>query len=156
MVGHTTPDRLAGAWTVLFPLTYCLHVAEEYWGGETFYGWVSRVWQIDLTRDEFLTLNAIAMGVMIVAVLVANVTTVRLPIPAFGFVVVLNGSLHVIASVVTASYSPGAISGVLVWVPLGVYALRRSHRALRAAEFYGGIALGALAHGLVSWVALGS
>jgi hypothetical protein len=34
-----------------------------------------------------------------------------------------------------------------------VYALRRSHRALPAAEFYGGIALGAVAHGLVTLAA---
>ncbi len=156
MAGRTTPDRLTGAWTALFPLTYCLHIAEEYWAGETFYGWVSRVWQITLTRDEFLALNAIAMTVMVAGVLVANVTNVRLPIPAFGFVTAFNGSLHAIASIVTASYSPGTVSGVLIWIPLGVDALRRSHRALSAAEFYGGVTLGAAAHGLVTLAALTS
>ena len=94
--------RVAGPWTALFPLTYCLHVAEEYWGGETFYGWVSRLWSIDFTREEFLTLNAIAMGVMIAGTLAANLTPARWPIAALGFVTAANGLLHTIASIATA------------------------------------------------------
>lgn len=144
---------ITGAWTALFPLTYCGHIAEEYWGGETFYGWVSRLWGVDFTREEFLTLNAIGLVVMIAGVLVSNVTPVRFPIAAFGFITIFNGTLHAVASVFTQSYSPGTISGVLVWIPLGMYALRRCSQSLSRQAFYGGIAGGVLAHAIISAVA---
>jgi hypothetical protein len=150
------PPDAAGPWTLLFPLTYAVHVAEECWGGETFYGWVSRVASVDLSRDEFLALNTVAMLVMIGGVLVANLTPVRLPIAALATVTALNGTLHVLGSVATASYSPGVISGVGLWIPLGAYALRRTRRTLSRAEFYGGVAAGLAAHGLVSVVAFTS
>ena len=102
-------DDLAGAWTALFPLTYCVHVAEEYWGGESFYVWVSRLWQIDFSREEFVALNAAAMIVMIGAMLVANLTPARWPIAAFGFITAFNGTLHAVTSIVTATYSPGVV-----------------------------------------------
>lgn len=148
--------RVAGPWTALFPLTYCLHVAEEYWGGETFYGWVSRLWSIDFTREEFLSLNAIAMGVMIAGTLAANLTPARWPIAALGFVTAANGLLHTIASIATASYSPGLVSGLLIWLPLGSYALRRAHRGLSRTEFWMGIGVGLAGHALISAVAFNS
>ena len=149
-------DSLTGAWTILFPVTYCLHIAEEYWAGESFYGWVSRLWSISFTRQEFLALNFIAMIVMIGAAIVVNVTPVRWPLAMFGFITALNGTLHIVASLATGSYSPGAVSGLLVWIPLGVYTLRRCHGALTPIELYGGIAAGAFAHALISAAAFNS
>jgi len=150
------PLTAAGLWTLLFPLTYAVHIAEEYWGGETFYRWVSRVASVDLSREEFLALNAIAMLVMIGGVLAANLTPVRLPIAACAAVTAMNGLLHVFGTLASGSYSPGVISGVLLWVPLGGYALRRTHGALPRGEFYAGVGLGVAAHALVSWLAFNS
>ena len=146
-------DDLAGAWTALFPLTYCIHVAEEYWGGESFYGWVSRLQQIEFSREEFLALNALAMLVMITATVVANVTPARWPIAALGVITAFNGTLHAVASIATTSYSPGVISGVLIWIPLGVYALRRCWGALSKLEYFGAIGAGLFAHAMVSALA---
>ncbi len=146
----------AGAWTALFPVTYAVHIAEEYWAGDTFSGWVSRLWSIDFSQQEFLVLNAIAMAVMIAGVIVANVTTFRLPIAALGFIVAFNGALHAVASVVTASYSPGVVSGVLIWIPFGVFALRRAYGALPRRQFYGGIVAGLIGHALMSLLAFSS
>lgn len=150
------PLTAAGLWTLLFPLTYAVHIAEELWAGETFYRWVSRVAAVDLSREEFLAMNAIAMLVMIGGVIVANLMTVRLPIVALAAVTALNGTLHVFGTIVSGSYSPGVISGVLLWIPLGVYALRRTHGALPRAAFYAGVGLGFAAHALVSWLAFNS
>lgn len=150
------PLTAAGLWTLLFPLTYAVHIAEEYWVGETFYRWVSRIASVDLSREEFLVLNAVAMLIMIVGVIVANVTPVRLPIAALATVTAMNGTLHVFGTLVSRSYSPGVISGVLLWIPLGVYALRRTHATLPRVEFYAGVTLGFAAHGLVSWLAFNS
>ena len=137
----------------MFPLTYCIHVAEEYWGGESFYGWVSRLWQIDFSREEFLAINAVALIAMIAATLAANITPARWPIAALGFITAFNGTVHAVASIVTTGYSPGVISGVLIWIPLGAYALRRCWGVLSRREFFGAIGAGLVAHAVVSALA---
>jgi hypothetical protein len=138
-----------GAWTMLFPITYGVHIAEELWGGETFHAWLSRVASVDLSRDEFIRLNAVAWLIMFAATIAAGAAWPRL-IAALATVVAMNGTLHVAGSVVTASYSPGVISGVLLWIPLGLYALRRAYRGLPLAEFLSGVTAGVLAHAAVS------
>ena len=59
--------------------------------------------------------------------------------------VALNGLLHLASTILTRSYSPGVVSGVLVWVPLGAFALRSMRARLPRAVFLlacmGGVAL---------------
>jgi hypothetical protein len=45
------------------------------------------------------------------------------------------------------------VSGLLVWIPLGVYALRRSHRELAPQDFRRGVIAGVIVHALVIAVA---
>jgi hypothetical protein len=47
----------------------------------------------------------------------------RWSLPALGTIVLLNGILHVIGSIVTRSYSPGVVTGLLCWIPLGGFTL---------------------------------
>ena len=142
-------------WTWLFPLTYMIHVSEEFFAGERFYNWASRISGVDLSREDFLAVNAVALMVMVLAVLAINATaSAAWLIATFGFIVAFNGALHVVSSLVTWSYSPGTVSGLLVWIPLGVYALRRSHRELAPQEFRRGIVAGIVVHALVMAIAL--
>ncbi len=153
-VGPPKARRLAGPWVALLPLTYCLHFAEEYWGGESFYRWASRVARIDFTRTEFVTLNGIALVLMTLGVFAAARTRrMQWLVAAFGVAVAFNGAAHLIASVATRSYSPGLVTGVILWIPLGVYALRRSYCALSRIRFVVALGLGMVAHGVVSVVA---
>lgn len=139
-------------WIWLFPLTYLLHIAEEYWG--RFYIWLSRVAGVDLSREDFLIINAIAFVVMTGAVFAASIQpAARLVIAGFGAIVFINGLLHLGGSIVTQSYSPGVVTGTLLWLPLGVYALRRVRQELPAGQFAAGVVIGLLLHGIVSLVA---
>lgn len=67
-----------------------------------------------------------------------------------------NGLLHLAGTILTRSYSPGVVSGVLVWVPLGVFALRSMRARLPRAVFrlacLGGVGL----HGMVFLILLRS
>ena len=56
----------------LFPLTYCFHIAEEYWWCEGFPSWISRIAGVDFTRSEYLRINAAALCLMTIAVLFAS------------------------------------------------------------------------------------
>lgn len=142
-----------GWWATLLPLTYLLHIAEEYSAGESFFVWTSRLgWP--LSEQRFLVLNGIALAVMTGAVMASTRWRhARIAIPAFGFAVMLNGMAHAVASVVTSSYSPGLVTGLVVWVPLGTFTLRRCWTSMPRRRFAGGIALGAGAHLLVTVLA---
>jgi hypothetical protein len=106
----------------LFPLSYALHVAEEARGGESFPVWASRLSGVAFTPEEFVVLNGVAFAVMCVAVVAASRSpwARRTLIPALGTVVAVNGTLHLVASIWSVTYSPGVISGAIVWLPLGV------------------------------------
>ena len=146
-------DRLPRWWGFLFPLTFCVHVSEEYFAGETFYGWVSRLWSIDLSRGEFLALNAIGILAMTIAAVVVSANAARWPLATLGFLTAFNGALHTGASIVTRTYSPGTVSGFLIGRPLGVYTLARIHRELPVSQFWMAIGAGVVAHGLLSLAA---
>jgi hypothetical protein len=142
-------------WIWLFPLTYLVHLSEEYWGGEGFPAWFSRLTGADFAVDDFLILNAIALCLVVTAMgLVSVFPSCRFLLVALGGVILLNAFLHVGLSIVTRSYSPGAVSGLLCWAPLGIYALRREWRELSHSTFGAGIAVALGLHAVVSLSAL--
>src|SRR5262245_17261133 len=146
---------MAQRWIWLFPLTYLIHIMEEYYGGEGFYRWISRLTGAHFTAQDFIALNAVAWFVMVVAMgLVAASPRFRFLLVAFGCVVFLNASLHLIFSILTASYSPGLLSGLFCWAPVGVYTMRREWRELPRSNFVIGVALAFGLHALVSFSAL--
>lgn len=143
----------AGIWIWLFPLTYLAHIAEEYWGG--FYRWIARIVGGALTAEQFLSLNTIFWLVMTAAIAFAFSSRAGAwLVIAFGAVVLINGSAHVLGSIFTRSYSPGAVSGLLLWIPLGVFTLRRAWRYASRSSFIIGMLLGITLHALVVLSAL--
>jgi hypothetical protein len=146
---------LAGKWVWLFPATYLAHIAEEYWGGEGFPRWVARVAGAALSEGEFLTLNALAWVLMVGAIVAAARGVWRWPLVAFGLVVLLNALLHVGGSVITRSYSPGLVTGLLFWLPLGAVTLGRAWRGVPRRTFAVGVIAGLIAHAVVSLLAFG-
>ena len=53
-----------------------------------------------------------------------------------------NVAMHVVASVLTWTYSPGLVSGVLIWVPLGTVRLRSARRTSTPRGYVAGVYLG--------------
>jgi Protein of unknown function with HXXEE motif len=49
--------------------------------------------------------------------------------------VALNGLLHLAGTILTRSYSPGVVTGLLFWVPLGLFALRSMRARLASPVF---------------------
>ena len=144
-----------GSWCWLFPVTYLVHIAEEYWGGEGFPAWLSRMTNIRLGPAEFLLMNGLAWLLMIVGILlVLQSRAMHWLLASFGTVVLLNGVLHLIGSLITNSYSPGLVSGIALWVPLGLFTLFRLRRRLTNRSFRAGVLVGVAMHGVVSVLAL--
>lgn len=144
-------------WVWLFPLTYLVHIAEEFWGGVGFYRWIARVVGAELSAQTFLNLNAIFWVVMLV--MVASAVWTRAAdwlIVALGAIVLINGLVHTIGSVITQSYSPGVVSGLCLWLPLGAWTLQRAWRCLPRVTIGVGVFVGFALHGLVTMLALNS
>lgn len=143
-----------GAWAWGFPLTYLVHIAEEYWLGEGFPAWISRVAGANLTLSRFLDLNVFAWILMTVCIgLALSVPALGWLVTGFGAVVSINALAHLVGSVVTRSYSPGLISGVLLWLPLGVFTLNRSWKITRRRTFWIGVLVGVILHGIITLLA---
>ena len=53
-----------------------------------------------------------------------------------------NVAMHVAASLLTWTYSPGLVSGVLIWVPLGTVRLRSARRTSTPRGYMAGVYLG--------------
>ena len=64
--------------------------------------------------------------------------------PALGTITALNGIGHLAGSAVTHSYSPGTVSGVGMWAPLGLFVVIRSRQLLPRPVWRRGIMAGAL------------
>jgi hypothetical protein len=141
-------------WPLLLPLAYLLHLGEEWWGGEGFPLWASRVIGRSLPDERFLVINGIAWPLMLAGSLLA----VRFPsllwlTVSFATVLLVNGAAHLLGSLASGSYSPGTITGVLIYVPLGIVTLRRASGLLPGRAFWGGIVLGIVLHAVVFAVA---
>ena len=149
-----TPDSLQ-RWGWLFPATYCVHIAEEWRGGVGFPAWFSRVVGAELSVERFLALNAYALAGMTLGVVLAAVfRQMRWLLVGFGAVVFVNALAHVGATAVTRSYSPGVVSGALLWLPLGAWTLAAGRRGLSRRDFGVGLAVGFLMHAAVTLLAV--
>jgi Protein of unknown function with HXXEE motif len=147
-------DSFIGNWAWLFPLSYLVHILEEYWGG--FPAWIARFWGVESSSGNFLSWNGGALVMMMVGiVLVLKTKSYRWLLVSFGTVVLINGLVHAIASVVTKSYSPGLISGLLLFIPLGAITLMRAREKVNRRTFRAGLIVGVLMHMFVVLLAFG-
>ena len=140
-----TASSPTGPWVWLFPLAYGLHVAEEYW--LHFPAYVANLSGRHISNSQFLLLNAVFWLLMVASVgLVLARPSQSWLVVTLAAILGINAALHIVGSVVTATYSPGCVTAAFLYVPLVVYTLRRvvphiGHGlAVRAA------ALGAVVH----------
>jgi hypothetical protein len=135
-------------WPLLFPPTYAVHIAEEYVGG--FPAWSASHLGFQLTTAGFLAINEYAWaGMLCASIAAALAAPVQWLVIPMATATTVNGSAHLIMSIVTRTYSPGLISGTTLWLPLGIVTLRRGYRGFHRGVFWGGVALGVALHGIV-------
>ena len=131
-------------WLWLFVITYVVHIAEEYWGGEGYSAHLLRTKGVYMSPLRFLIVQAIGVALMVVGVLIAK----RLRFPnalaiIYGATVLGNAVTHMVNSLRTFEYEPGLISSIVVWLPLGLFTiLYFRHYVLNAKRFWISIAIG--------------
>lgn len=130
------PDKIT-LWSWLFPLTYLIHIVEEFYGGEGYPAYLKRLRGADMSPTKFLVGQAIGLALITIGILIAR----RLNFPRqllvlLGTVVFINGLSHLITSSYYREYGPGLISGVLIWIPFGIATLIRFKGNMKPARYW--------------------
>jgi hypothetical protein len=133
--------RFDAVW--LFPPTYVIHLTEEYLAAGGFPLWAERTLAIRFSDAEFTAWSMLALGLTCLgAWLVSCDTKFRFIEIALAIAVLGNVATHVFTSLLTWTYSPGLVSGVLIWIPLGALRLRSAQRASTRRGYIAGVYLG--------------
>lgn len=130
---------------LLAPFIFILHVLEEAPG---FVVWFNSLVPRGISQSGFLTVNAVALIVTVaVSLLVASSPdpVSGLVLAAWvGFLMLANGVLHLVGTIAHARYSPGVVTGTLLYLPYGALLLGKIVRDL---ELRPGVVLGTAALG---------
>src|SRR2546428_13091977 len=95
-------------WLWLFPATYLIHIAEEYWGGEGYSAYLFRLRGVHLSPTRFLAVQAMGFALVVAGVVISR----QLKFPEYmtvilGALVLSNGITHTITALWDGGYGPG-------------------------------------------------
>ena len=122
---------------------YSFHLLEEYFGGTGFSKWFSDFFQASLSNQDFLIINGIFWGVILfIAVAIQLGANAHLAILSLGVLFFGNACAHLLVTIYTMNYSPGVISGIVLYFPLGMYIFRNIYPKMTSSNQLLGILLG--------------
>ena len=140
---HSPSANAVNFWLWVFPLTYLIHIAEEYWGGEGYPAYILRLRGVHMSTTRFL----VAQGVGFVLVTIGVILARRFKFPQMmlvilGSIVLVNGITHTVTALSIMSYGPGLWSSILVWMPLGIFTLLRFRKGVTKKKYWIVVAIG--------------
>ncbi len=59
-------------WLWVFPLTYLIHIAEEYWGGEGYPAYILRLRGVHMSTARFLVAQSVGLILVTIGVILAR------------------------------------------------------------------------------------
>ncbi|HET6892925.1 MAG TPA: HXXEE domain-containing protein [Pyrinomonadaceae bacterium] len=143
MTVPTLPGKEYKFWPWLFPITYAIHIAEELYGGEGYSAYLERLRGIHITHGKFMLAHGIGLVLMVFGILLAR----RLNFPnlfnvVLGTTVLVNSFTHTIQTLYHGEYVPGLVTGLLIWLPLGVATLVWFKKSLSSVRYLLSMVLG--------------
>ena len=140
---NPTSDAAIKFWLWMFPITYLIHVAEEYWGGEGYSAYIFRLRGVHLTPTRFLVAQSIAFILVTAGVILARqLKFPRMMLIILGTIVLVNGLTHAFTALTILRYGPGLVSSILIWLPLGVFIVARFRKEVTRKRYWIAIAIG--------------
>jgi hypothetical protein len=131
-------DRLL-AW--LFPLTYSLHIAEEYWAG--FHAYLRQTRGIALSNTRFALLQILGLLLMIVGVYLSRqLGFSNRMLLILAAVVIGNSLIHIFRSIRYGVYEPGLVTALFLWLPVGVFTIVRVWQHMNRKRYFVGVVIG--------------
>ncbi len=151
---HNKSEAL-GMWVWFVPAAYIVHVAEEAFGGNGLMEWMAAGGGVDLSLAEFLGVNMAGLGALCLAAWAARRWDGwRWPLVSGATIFVANGIWHAAICVMTWSYVPGVLTGMLLYIPLGCFVIFRLRHLISPRSLIVAIVIGMVIHGATIWIVL--
>ena len=130
-------------WLWVFPVTYLIHIAEEYWGGEGYPAYILRLRGVHMSTTRFLVAQSVGVALVTIGVILARHFNFRqMMLVILGTIVLVNGITHSVTALSIMRYGPGLWSSIFIWMPLGILTLVRFKNAVSSRQYWIGIAIG--------------
>jgi hypothetical protein len=139
----------------LFPVTYVIHIAEEYWGGEGYSAYLLRLRDVHMSPGRFLAFQSLGVGLIIFGLIISE--RLRFPeftLTIFGALVLSNGITHSVTAISHGGYGPGLVSSTLLWIPLGLVTLVRLFGQIGTLRYIMAVSIGLAINAIVALIAL--
>jgi dolichyl-phosphate-mannose--protein O-mannosyl transferase len=131
------------SWLWVFPVTYLIHIAEEYWGGEGYPAYILRLRGVHMSTTRFLVAQSVGVVLVTVGVILARrFNFPQMMLIILGSIVLVNGITHTVTALSIMSYGPGLWSSIFIWIPLGIFTLLRFRDAVSRKRYWIAIAIG--------------
>ena len=126
----------------IFAAVMVVHLTEEFLGG-TRSADPDKLHGLDLSRGGFIRTNLVVLTLFGLTIVLA----LKLGFPQFLLValatfVLINGTRHVVSTIKSTAYSPGLVTGLLIFLPLGVLTLFRLEPRMGSLRFGAAITAG--------------
>ncbi len=149
---HKRPLSRVDFWSWLFPVTYLIHIAEEYWGGEGYPAYILRVRGVHLSTTNFFVAQSLGAVLMALGVILARrFNFAHMMAIIMATIAMVNGLTHAWTSLSHGGYGPGLLSSVLIWIPLGLFVLIHFRNDVGRKRYWTGVSIG-LAVNVLVWV----
>jgi hypothetical protein len=119
-------DRATILWSWLFPLSYLIHIAEEYWGGEGYPAYIFRLRGVHMSTARFLAAQSVGFILVTIGIVLARqLKFLPMMLVILGAVVAGNALTHTLTALSILRYGPGLFSSIFIWGPLGIVTMIR-------------------------------
>lgn len=130
-------DRVTIFWSWLFPLSYLIHIAEEYWGGEGYPAYILRLRGVHMSTTRFLAAQSVGFILVTIGVILARrFKFLPMLLVILGTVVAVNALTHAVTGLSILRYGPGLFSSIFIWGPLGIATVIRFKRGIDNQQQY--------------------
>jgi uncharacterized protein with HXXEE motif len=130
-------DRATIFWSWLFPLSYLIHIAEEYWGGEGYPAYILRLRGVHMSTTRFLAAQSVGFILVTIGVILARrLKFLPMMLVILGTIVAGNALTHTVTALSILAYGPGLVSSIFIWGPLGIATMIRYKRYINDQRQY--------------------
>jgi hypothetical protein len=117
----TQPFIPTALWLALFPITFLMHFAEEYWVGEGYPAYLYRLRGVELSTTRFVTLQLIGFVLTVAGCIISRQLRFgEIMALILGGAVLANGITHALTAIWDGRYGPGLLVSAMIWIPLGI------------------------------------
>ena len=135
--------RTTAFWLWAFPITYLIHIAEEYWVGEGYPAYILRLRGVHMSTTRFLVAQSVGLILVTIGVILArHFKFPQMMLIILGTIVMVNGITHTVTALSVMRYGPGLWSSIFIWMPLGLLTLVRFRNANSRKRYWIAVAIG--------------